>query len=854
MSVRAIGRIEAGQVAAPRWRTVRLLADAFGLDAAGRERFRDAASEAGHGRPGGEIGELLVAPRLLPAPVPHLVGRGTELRSLDAVAASGLEVATVVAVTGMAGVGKTSLAVHWAHRVAGGFPDGQLFVDLRGYDVGRPVRAIDALGELLRAAGVPSREVPVNQGEAVGMYRRLLQGRRVLVILDNARDASQVRPLLPGSAGCLALVTSRDRLTGLVALQHATRIELEVLTADASVELLTPLLGAARRGADVAGAAGRLAAACGNLPLALRIAGAMLADRPGRDVDAYIAELHGGHGVATLRITGDAQASVGAAFMLSYDALPAPARRLFRMLGDFPGPTVSTAAAAALTGDDEATCGALLDLLCAAHLVVEASPGRFALHDLLRSFARALPEEAPDERVAARRRVLGFYLAVTRAASRMVAPNTFRIPAGDDVPVVAMAFSDAIAATGWLDAELRNVAAIVIHAADAAEHGTARMSWLIADAVRGYLAGRRPAIEWLAIAGAGLMAARRYDDALGAAAMHLSLGNAHRWRSRFDTAKEHLHAAATLARTAGWRQAEASTASNLGIVHAELGETRAAADCFAQAIDVYRAIGQPASEAVARSNLAALRARLGDIPESNREATAALAFYRATGDRNGEALELVNIGINHTHLGDFDLGAGLLRRGLEIHTTFGDRYGMAIAHIGLAEHDHDTNRPTTALEHAQTALSLATEIGDLVNMANAHTVLTRIRDASQHSDLAMNHGKQALALAHRSRSAEPEIDALTALAELHAANARHDQAIPLAERAAALAHARGYVRLEGRAFHALAIAQLAAGHHAAAAEAARTALTRHRATGNRTDEARSHELLDRLQALSSTVR
>lgn len=842
LSVRGIGKIEAGRVAVPRLRTVRVLADVFGLTGSDRDRFCQVALA---GSDGATLDALPPVPGQLPPSIPLLAGRAAELRSLDAVLAGGADAAMVAAIAGMAGVGKTSLAVHWAHGVASRFPDGQIFVNLRGYDAGRPLRPIEALAELLRAVGVASRDVPADSDEAVGVYRSLLQGRRVLVLLDNARNAAQVRPLLPGAAGCLALVTSRDRLTGLVALQHARRVDLEVLSDDASVAVLTPLLGE-RRVAAAPGAVARLAAGCGNLPLALRIAGARLADRPGDDVDAYVAALGTGRGLDTLRIEGDAEASVAAAFMVSYNALPGPAQRLFRLLGVVPGPSVSIHAAAALTSEQVRTCGRFLDVLSAAHLIIEESAGRYALHDLLRRFAWGLPEGEPGEREDGRRRLLDFYLAAVRTGTRLLVPQTFLIPDDrDDRPAATVALPDAAAAADWLDTELPNLVAAV---ADAAEYGPANMSWLITDGLRGYLTIRRPATDWSTMAHAGLAAAQAHDDRFGRAAMHLSLGLAHRWRAQFDAAMHHLRKVETLTRGTGWPQAQASAASNMGVVHAELGETQIAIDRITEAITLYRTIGQRASEAVALGNLGALRARLGDLRQSNEHTIQALTFYEETGNLNGQAIMLLNLGGNYTRLGEFDRAYDYLCRALHIHDKFGDRYCMAIALICLAEYCYDTNQYQTALRHAERALSLATAIGDLANMANAHIWLGCIQRALDHTDRARAHCAQALALARQAGSVEPEIEALTVLAEIHTQDGRLDEARTLAEQAATLANNRGYALIEGKALTALAAAHLAAGRPTEATDAARTALTRYHTTGYRPGQTRTLAILNQARS------
>ncbi|MCG5444514.1 winged helix-turn-helix domain-containing protein [Micromonospora sp. NIE79] len=328
-------------------------------------------------------------PAQIPPAVAAFSGQTESLNVLDTMVPTGGEAVTptVIAVVGTAGVGKTALVVHWAHRMVGRFPDGQLHVNLRGYAVGQPVRPIDALGVLLRSLGVRPDRVPVELSEATALYRSMLAGRRVLVLLDNARTADQVRPLLPGSSGCLVLVTSRDRLGGLVARDGALRITLDMLTPGEARVLLERLIGQERIRAE-SQAAADLAAVCAYLPLALRIAAANLTGRPYRTISEYVTQLRGGNRLAALSNDGDEEAAVRVAFDLSYQSVSAEAQRLFRLLGLVPGVDVTAAAAAALTDITPAEVAPLLDELAAAHLIDEHAADRFTFHDLLRHYAR----------------------------------------------------------------------------------------------------------------------------------------------------------------------------------------------------------------------------------------------------------------------------------------------------------------------------------------------------------------------------------------------------------------------------------------------------------------------------------
>ncbi|OLB79900.1 MAG: hypothetical protein AUI14_08995 [Actinobacteria bacterium 13_2_20CM_2_71_6] len=325
-------------------------------------------------------------PAQLPADVPDFTGRTDALKELDNLLTGGSRAVVVSALAGTGGVGKTALAVHWAHGVRDRFPDGQLYVNLRGYSSDPPVPAGHVLTRFLRALGVAGEQVPADGEEAAGMYRSLLAGKRILVVLDNARTADQVRPLLPGSPTCRVVITSRDRLDGLVARDGVRRLTLGVLPPDEALTLLGTLLGPERVDAEY-DAAVRLGRLCGYLPLALRIAAALSTAQPGRSLARFVADLDGPGRLDALAVERDPQAAVRAAFDLSYDALEAESQRLFGCVGLVPGPDFTVPVAAALLDGTEERAERLLDRLVGAHLVEEYVPGRFALHDLLRQYA-----------------------------------------------------------------------------------------------------------------------------------------------------------------------------------------------------------------------------------------------------------------------------------------------------------------------------------------------------------------------------------------------------------------------------------------------------------------------------------
>ncbi|MEU5992124.1 NB-ARC domain-containing protein [Spirillospora sp. NPDC047418] len=421
----------------------------------------------------------LPPPRQLPLDVSGFVNREASLRALDALltdttteaaatAADGVRAVVVSAVSGAPGIGKTALALHWAHRSRMLFPDGDLYVDMRGHGPGRPVTAGEALDGFLRALGAPPEAIPADADQRASIYRTLLDGKRVLVVVDNAASPADIRPLLPGARGCFALVTSRSTLAGLVAREGAARVTLDVLSPEESVDLLATVLGTGRVAADLA-AALRVAELSGHLPLALRVVAEHAAGRPELSLAGLVAELEDErHRLDALATEEDELSDVRAAFSWSYRALSEPLRRTFRLLGLHAGPDIGVGAAPALLGADPATTGRRLRGLTAAHLLRETSNGRFRLHDLLRAYARerAAAEDPQQERTRAIRRMLAWYLLTVDAGRRLILPYSHAIPLvpteGIDVPE----FASAQEAAQWFERERPNVLAALRLAAD----------------------------------------------------------------------------------------------------------------------------------------------------------------------------------------------------------------------------------------------------------------------------------------------------------------------------------------------------------------------------------------------------
>ncbi|WP_204011115.1 AfsR/SARP family transcriptional regulator [Virgisporangium aurantiacum] len=742
-------------------------------------------------------------PAQLPAPATGFTGRAAHLDRLDQLIPEiRPDRLVIAAIAGTAGIGKTALALHWAHRVRDNFDGGQLFVDLRGWAADPPVPPIDALTGFLRALGVPPEQVPVRLDQAGALLRTLAAGRRLLVVLDNARDVDQVRPLLPGAGG-LVLITGRERLTGLVARDGALPIGLGLLRPDEARDLLARLLGPARVAAEP-GAADDLADACAHLPLALRVAAAALAWHPGRSIGGYVAMLRANR-LAALAVDGDPETAVGAAFDASYAALPGPARRLFRLFGLVPGPTINAGAAAALAAEPERDITAALARLAAAHLLDEPEPGRYTAHDLLRCYAaeRAHRDDLPAERAAATARLHDWYLSVVDGAADLLYPHMLRLPgvAPDS------RFADRAAAVAWLDAERVNLVAAV-RAAVGPPATVARL----ADRLRGYFHLGRHMADWMVVAGAGLAAARRAGDPWAEAAARLSLGTACRSVGEHRAALRHYGAALRLARRCGWRACEATTLGNLGIVGQTQGRLRAAARLLAAALAVDRDIGRRAGIANNLGQLAAVYHQTGRLREATAHFQEAVTLNAALDSRHGEALALTGLGQVCHERGLLAEAGRYLDRAGALYAEVGDRDGQALIHHRLAAVGLALDQVAPARTHALTALALSREIGDPRTESAALNVLAAVYLRAGDRRRAAEHHHRAHDVAGAASTPRQQIEALTGLAAVALADGDHAAARCHAALALHQATTCGYRVLAADAHAVLARVAQACGH------------------------------------------
>lgn len=793
------------------------------------------------------------APAQLPPDVGAFAGRAAQLRRLDELAATVAGGSVVItAVAGIGGVGKTTLAVRWAHSAARRFPDGQLHIDLRGYAHIEPVPPIEALGRFLRALGVAPREVPADVDEAAALFRTLLAGRRMLVVLDNAVSADQVRPLLPGAAGCLVLVTSRDRLDGLVAREGARRLGLDVFAPAESAALLSTLLGARRVGAEPAATA-ELAELCGHLPLALRIAAAHLMGRPDLPIADHVLALRTDR-LGELAITSDPMSSVRAVFDLSYARLSDVDRRVFRLLGVAPGTDVAADAVSVLCGLD--ACPALARLV-SAHLV-RADGGRYVLHDLVRDYARNRAEQSDPDRNEAVATLCRWYLGTADAAARVLSATEPRLA----VPPVPgrREFADTESARAWLRGETHQLIAVIEHTA---ERGPVEVSWLITDAIRRSTQGMAT-VELIHAVTAARDAAERAGDMLGQAAteFNLTLMDIALWSQ--ESALDHAEASLRAARAGGWAEGVAAGLNLLGRVLVDIGDLPAAVAALDESIDHTRRHGLVEREMAATNTLAHVCLDFGDLNRAVTLSRRALAYYRdltddvsiaiptmdgyahvlrergelteamailaeardlnrAGGDERNEFLILREMALIHVELGNYDLARDFDAHELPVARSLGrDRY-IVLSRAAGAHANLRDGRPAEALASFRTMTNLARRLG--LTAAEIDATIGWALAAHETGDNAdaLTQAQHALAQAHRRRYGLHEARALAALATIHLRHQHIDWAATHAERALAICKQGGARLTEAHVVRLLGEIRMAQGHEPAALALLRTA-------------------------------
>ncbi|MEO3925087.1 tetratricopeptide repeat protein [Micromonosporaceae bacterium B7E4] len=739
------------------------------------------------GRPGAAVG-LPHRPAQLPADVAGFTGRATDLRRLDELLGHPIgdqapQAVVVTAIGGTAGVGKTALAVHWAHRVADRFPDGQLYVNLRGYDPDQPMSPADALARFLTALGVTGQDIPLDLDERAARYRSEVAGRRILIVLDNAANVAQVRPLLPGTGSCLVVVTSRDSLAGLVAVDGAHRLDLDLLAPAEAVSLLRRLIGV--RVEIEPEAAATLAEQCARLPLALRVAAELVVARPDSTLAELVTELADRQARLELLDAGsDPYAAVREVFSWSIQQVPLDAARTFRLLGLHPGPDLDPYAVAALTDAGLDQARRTLALLARAHLVHRGGRGRYGMHDLLRAYAAhlAASEETVEQRRAAQQRLFDYYQAATVSATNTLYPaNANHMPEVVASITPIPEFADPDGAYAWLEDERF---CLVAAAAHTAAQGNSSYPVRLARILERYLDAGYPT-DALVINGHAHRAAEQAGDLVGQAHTLRLLGDAYNRMCRHDEAVDHLQRALTRFTQAGDRVGEALALSGLGIAVHRLGDHEHAIDNFRRSIELFRQAGDRLGEAKGLTNLGNVENRLGRGEGAARYHRQALVIFREGGAHFYEATTLNNLANAELRLGRYAVAADHLRQSLtlleqlgspraEAHIRdtlgnvhlrrgeweqavacfqqalticrrIGDWYGKVWALNGLGDAAQLAGRPAEALGHYTEALAIAADTGNRYQQARVHTGLGNAHRVLGNPDLARIHYEQAYA-------------------------------------------------------------------------------------------------------------
>ena len=660
-------------------------------------------------------GPVTTVPHRLPHAIPGFTGRQQQLRRLDALVRPDLDAPRpgVVALHGPGGAGKTTLALEWAHRAKSSFPDGQVFLDLRGYGPGDPVNPRAALDLLLRALGLPGSEIPADLTVRSALLRDRLDGRRVLVLLDNARDSEQVRPLLPGG-DCLLLVTTRSQLRSLAAREGAHRIAVDAMTAQESLELLTHRLTPA--GSDEDGATrerelGELAELCGHLPVALAIAGERAGRHEGRSLGTLVDQLRDSRArlAALTAWEDDPLTNVRAVFDWSYDTLAPEAASMLRHLGMHPNGYLDVGAAAAAAGIDDAAAERLLDRLCDGHLLGEARPGWYVMHDLIHVYAAqlALEVDSDEERDAALRRLRGWYLHSAIDARTQLTQEPDGVRVGRPEPGTAPHHSpDARSAMEWFADHHGALFSIASEARAAGQHRTAYQVALVlstyltliasADAVPLYLQAEA--------------SARAADDRFGQAVCANVLGSFHGRSGNLESALPCFERALRLYQEAGEEGGQINARINLSLALDMLGQADRSIEIAERALADARRLGHELQQAQLLNNLSGMYLRVDRVPEALDAAERAVTFARTNRDAFLHAGTTDTLGDAQISAGQPDRAVETLHEALELYDEIGHTSNAAVTLKKLGRAYRELGRYDEARDAWRRALALLDRI------------------------------------------------------------------------------------------------------------------------------------------------
>jgi DNA-binding SARP family transcriptional activator/tetratricopeptide (TPR) repeat protein len=665
-------------------------------------------------------------PAQLPNALSGFVGRADQLRQLNAAVTDTGTTVVISAVAGTAGVGKTTLAVHWAHSVANEFPDGQLYVNLRGFGSSPPMTPGQALRGFLDALDVPVARIPTELDAQIGLYRSLIAGRRVLVILDNARDAAQARPLLPGTPGCLAVVTSRNQMQGLVATEGARVVVTDLFNVDDARTMLARRVGQRRLDLEPA-AVTEIIAACSQLPLALAVVAARIATQPSTSLASVAADLRSSRGILDVFANDDDMATdIRTIFSWSYAALSEQAARLFRLLAAHPGPDLTIPAAASLAGIAPTTVRRILRELTRAYLLTEDVAGRYSCHDLLRAFAAdLLGGTVEDDRRAATHRILDHYLHTAVAADRLLSP--VRDPVAPDPAAAGVTTEKLVSqdqALAWFTEEHPGlIAAVEQAAAMGFDRHAAQLAWSLTTFL-----DRRALWHDLATAQqVAVTALHRIPDLSGQAAAYRSLSLACVRTQRYDEAAAHLAQSLALYRELDDRIGQAHAHLALAIVHERGGQVVDALAHSERALALYSDAHDRAGEARALNSVGWYQVLLGQHGAALASCELALDLHRDLDNRYGQAATWDSLGLVHHHLGDYKQAARCYEEAVRLHRTIGDRGDEADVQIRLGDNYRASGLPHAARDAWKNALELLDEL----DHPGADEIRTKLRDLEE---------------------------------------------------------------------------------------------------------------------------
>ncbi|KOU36198.1 hypothetical protein ADK51_05000 [Streptomyces sp. WM6368] len=654
------------------------------------------------------------APAQVPADISDFTGRHTHLATLHdllskQVDASHGHAVVISAVSGTGGIGKTTLAVRAAHQAHERFPDGQLYANLRGAQE-VPLDAFEVLGRFLRDLGIHAAAVPGQREERVGLYRTLVAGRRLLILLDDARDAEQVRDLVPGRGTSSVLITSRNTLTSLAGASH---LSLEGLPPDDAHNLFVRIVGPDRAAAEPA-ATNDVLVACAGLPLAIRIAASRLASRPNWTIRHLADRLTDQRQRLDELQAGDL--AVRASFRMSYAALTAQqssgAARAFRLLGLVTGPSIDLSAATALLGTARHEAEGDLEALVDAHLLESPGPGRYRFHDLLRVYAGEVAQEEPDDsRREAVRRLLDWYLHSTVAAAEALAPQRRRVDPGPwhqghNQPLVFRTYDLAL---DWCERERTNLVAASQQAADWGMH---EIAWKLPGTLQRLFNIRKYWSDWVATHEIAVRSTQLLGDRFGQSWILSNLGLAHLELKQFEVALPYLHDALRLRREIEDRSGEGATLGSLGLALARQNRHTEAIDYYRQSIDIHRTLGDRFNESIELNNLADTYRNLRDFPRTIACAERSLELSREIADPYVEGLALSTIGEAYQDLGKHVEAITYTDQSLALFREIRHRQLEASQHLTLGELYLGLGRPDTARENWQQALHILEAMGD----------------------------------------------------------------------------------------------------------------------------------------------